>query len=121
VRKTTLTLEQTKKEKQKLSCAKWRTNNPEKQKLSCAKWGANNPEKRKLDCAKWRTNNPEKSATHKKKYHAAHPTALVVSNMALTFKISNTQIRESVPQELIELKLLQLTLRRLIQEKRKLK
>ena len=101
---TLLTLEQTKKEKQKLSCAKWRTNNPEK---------------RKLNCAKWRTNNPEKSATHKKKYRAAHPTALVVSNMALTFKISNTQIRESVPHELIELKLLQLTLHRLIQEKRK--
>jgi hypothetical protein len=103
---TTLTLEQTKKEKKKATTAKWR---------------ADNPEKAKATSAKWRADNPEKVSADRAAYYVNHPTVSVINGMALRFKISSIQLREIVPQELIELKLLQLTLHRLIQEKRKLK
>ena len=118
---TTLTLGLTKKETQKEYTAKYYAANPEKVKASIAKWKAANSEKVRGDMYKWIAANPEKVKANFAKYYVNHPTVFEIKNMAIMFKISRTQIRELVPQELIELKLLQLTLHRLIQEKRKLK
>ena len=49
---TTLTLEQTKKEKKTAANAKWRAANPEKVKAAVTKWQVANPEKLKVFRAK---------------------------------------------------------------------
>ena len=58
--------------------------------------------------------NPEKRASLCKAYRDANPQANALDIMASKCKVSNHEIRGLAPQELIEVKLLQLQLHRLI-------
>ena len=58
--------------------------------------------------------NPEKSASRCKAYRDANPQANALTIMAGKNKVSIPEIRNLVPQELIEVKVLQIQLHRLI-------
>jgi hypothetical protein len=84
---TTLTLEQTKKEKKGATSAKWQAANPEKVKAI------------------------------KVKYRAANPGVNIISKIGRKYKAPLSELRQIIPQELVDVKIIQLTLRRLIKEK----
>jgi ABC-type nitrate/sulfonate/bicarbonate transport system substrate-binding protein len=118
----------------------WREANPEKVKA----WLKANPEKLKATAKAYRKNNPETVAASSKAYREAnreqarasnkayhgrnreifaerhkawgisHPYQIVIRNMASKCKVSSHEIRGLAPQELIEVKLLQLQLHRMI-------
>ena len=58
--------------------------------------------------------NPEKAASRCKAYRDANPQANALDIMASKSKVSIPEIRNLVPQELIEVKVLQIQLHRLI-------
>ena len=118
----------------------WRDANPEKVKA----WQKANPEKIKAAMKTYRKNNPETVAASSKVYreanrekiegvnkayyennreiiaerskswYKAHPYQTILKNMSIKCKVSMTVINKLVPQELIEVKMLQIQLRRLI-------
>jgi uncharacterized membrane protein YdbT with pleckstrin-like domain len=63
---------------------------------------------------KYQKVNLEKENARKKVWLKSNPSASIINNLALKYKISVTVIRNLVPQELIEVKSLQLQLHRLI-------
>ena len=62
----------------------------------------------------YREANREKLALHFKIYHEANPSKVIINNLALKYKISRSIARALISQELIEVKILQIQLRRLI-------
>ena len=94
--------------------AKYRADNAEKLKADHAKYKAANREKTKANMAKYRAANPEKLKADQAKYRAANPSVGIHTNISLRYKVSMSVVRNLVPQELIEVKLLQIQLHRLI-------
>ena len=101
-------------EKLKAGQAKYKAANPEKTKAAQAKYRAANPEKTKARMAKYRAANLEKTKADQAKYRAANPSVGIHTNISLRYKVSMSVVRNLVPQELIEVKLLQIQLHRLI-------
>ena len=62
----------------------------------------------------YREANLEKVALISKIYHEANPSIVILSNLARKYKISRPIARALIPQELLEVKLLELQLHRLI-------
>lgn len=79
-----------------------------------AKYRADNAEKLKADHAKYKAANREKTKANMAKYRAANPSVGIHTNISLRYKVSMSVVRNLVPQELIEVKLLQIQLHRLI-------
>jgi hypothetical protein len=119
-------------EKIKASKAKYHAANPEKAKASKAKYHAANPEKAKASKAKYRAANFEKIKANKAKYNAANfekvkaskakglkanPSISIINKISRTYKTPAPVLRQLIPQELIDVKILQITLHRLIKEK----
>ena len=105
------------KEKDAIYTAKYRANNPEKVREAAIRWKANNSEKVKAGKAKWDDNNREKIKVVSAKYRANNPGQTILSWAQTKYKTPMTELRQIIPQELIDVKLLQLTLHRLIKEK----
>jgi len=62
----------------------------------------------------YRKANPEKVVASHRAYRKANPQEGIVHTIAIKYKTSAAVIRDLVPQELMEAKILQLQLRRLI-------
>ena len=73
-----------------------------------------NPEKILASQRAYRKVNREKAITSQKAYRKASPQASIIDSMARKCKSSALEIRALVPQELLEVKLLQLQLHRLL-------
>ena len=73
-----------------------------------------NREKQKVDAVKYRAANPEKVKGSVAKYKAANPSINVLGNIRVKYKVPVSELRQLISQELIEVKLLQLQLHRLI-------
>jgi len=73
-----------------------------------------NREKQKAKAVKYRAANPEKVKGSVAKYKAANPSINLLSNICVKYKVPVAELRQLIPQELIEVKLLQIQLRRLI-------
>ena len=114
---TTLTLELTKKERN----AKYRADNIERIRLNDARYHAANSEKRNERSVRYRMANIEKVKSNIAKWTLDNLGKRIaydcVRRTAIKFKTTVPELRQIVPQELIELKLLQQTLYRLIKEK----
>ena len=73
-----------------------------------------NLEKEAVRMKTYREANHEKVALISKIYHEANPSIVILSNLARKYKISRPIARALIPQELLEVKLLELQLHRLI-------
>jgi hypothetical protein len=91
-------------EKKKASYKKWAENNPEKKKANNQKWAENNPEKVKASYKKWAENNPEKVKSYKHNRTMRLSDGVVAKYLGI--KLSQC------PQELIELKRINLLITR---------
>ena len=89
----------------------------EKARAANAKYYAANPEKVIAANAKWRAGNPEKEIAAKAKWRAGNPSIGVIKGISKKYKTPATELRQIISQELMDVKLLQLTLHRLIKEK----
>ena len=120
------------KECRHLLHAKWRADNPEKMRGYWAKARANNPEKGRAQWIKWCAENPEKARERRKvaflKWKANNPESFkrIRRNQAnkQVARCSNSYVKAALklpnpPQELIELKRLQLQLIREIKQQGK--
>ena len=92
----------------------WKKANPEKEAAYQKAYRAANIEKASVANKAYQKANLEKENARKKVWLKANPSASIINNLALKYKISVTVIRNLVPQELIEVKSLQLQLHRLI-------
>ena len=92
----------------------WKKANPEKEAAYQKAYRAANIEKVSVANKAYQKANLKKENARKKVWLKANPSASVINNFALKFKLSVTVIRALVPQELIEVKSLQLQLHRLI-------
>lgn len=102
------------KEKVSLTKSKWRENNLEKTRIAGSKWRISNPERsiKSINSAiKWRSENREKEAKSKKKYSLNLKDGYVA--LVIGMKIN------SIPLELIELKRVQLQIKRTLKELKK--
>jgi len=114
------------KECRDLLNAKWRAENPEKVRAyrvkGFAKWRAENPEKVKVSRAKWRAENPEKMREGKVKYRAENQEKIKVSGAKWRSDLPDSYVIQQLknpnpPQELIELKRIQLRIHREVYKK----
>ena len=92
----------------------WRAANFEKDEARKKAWKKANPEKEAAYQKAYYAANPEKAAPRRKAYRDANPQANALDIMANKSKVSIPEIRNLVPQELIEVKVLQIQLHRLI-------
>ena len=114
-----------------LRSAKWKKENPEKARASTRKWQQNNPEKAKVSCSSWQRNNPEKARDAKAKWAAENPLSKSsragrqrgideLDDYYVKSTLGKSKLRASnPPQELIELKRLQLQIIREIKQQGK--
>ena len=106
-----------KNERIAIRSAIYRADNPEKVKASVAKYKAANPEKVKASVAKYKAANPEKVKARKAKYYASNDDYFIINRISLKYKVPAPELKNLIPQDLIDVKILQLTLHRLIKEK----
>ena len=123
------------KECRHLLHAKWRADNPEKMRGYWAKARANNPEKGRAQWIKWcaenpekirgyRAKNPEKVKASRTKWRAENPEKVKACRAKCVLNLEDPYVRgllklPNPPQELIELKRLQLQLIREIKQQGK--
>ena len=111
-------------EKFKAYQAKYIAENPEKIKARNAKYYAENPEKVKAYQAKYQAENPEKVKAWKAKYRTKNPEKIKAYTAKRNLDLGESLVRNwlkvpNPPQELIELKRLQLQLIREIKQQGK--
>lgn len=113
-------------EKVKERSAKYRAGNQERIKAMHAnwypKWYTSNSEKVKAAMAKYRAENPEKVKAGKARYRAKNPDKIAAHNAMYRLNLSDTCVKHRLkvpnpPQELIELKRIQLRIHREIYKK----
>ena len=92
----------------------YRKANPEKEAAHQKAYREANVKKILAASKAYREANPEKVKIKNKAYLEANPQKNALNIMAIKSKLSNPEIRDLVPQELIEVKALQLQLHRLI-------
>jgi len=101
-------------EKAKIIQEKWRKNNPEKIKVRKKNWRKNNPEKVKVAVESWRKNNPEKVKVAAENWRKNNLEKYYMNDARHYLK---QKFKMNPPQEIVEIKLLQLQLFRIIKEK----
>jgi len=94
---------------------RWQIENPEKCRESSRRWRAKNPEKIAEKAREWRAKNPERSREISKKYIRRGIEGLSDYYVKLTLNVPNP------PQELIELKRLQLQIHRELKQQGEVK
>lgn len=112
---------------------KYLKENPKKQALISKKWRKENPEKAALAIKKWRKENPEKvkaiNNLSSKKWNEKHPEAVRLFTRKyrndlrdgyVKTLIQNESLldRRQIPSELIEIKKMQIKVKRLIKSKK---
>ena len=85
--------------------------------IRSAIYRADNPEKVKASVAKYKAANPEKVKARKAKYYASNDDYFIINRISLKYKVPAPELKNLIPQDLIDVKILQLTLHRLIKEK----
>jgi hypothetical protein len=108
----------------KTNRAKWCANNKEKYKSYTAKWRKENPEK----IASWRKNNKEKIRDYNKKWREKNPDKYIDYQAKAREELKDSYILDllkgggekniDIPQELIELKRIQLQIKREIRKQK---
>ena len=98
-------------EKAKARSKAWREANPERVKAATKAWRKANPEKAKARSKAWRKANPEKAKAMSKAWREANPERLKAIRKAYVNRLTDAYVagllainRDQCPQELIELK-----------------
>jgi len=98
-------------ERVKAATKAWRKANPEKAKARSKAWRKANPEKAKAMSKAWREANPEKAKAMSKAWREANPERLKAIRKAYVNRLTDAYVagllainRDQCPQELIELK-----------------
>ena len=89
----------------------------EKIKADRDRYHAANSEKIKASMARYQAANSEKIKAYKAKYIAANPSSSIFNNIQKKYNVPRSELNNLIPQDLIDVKILQLTLHRLIKEK----
>ena len=94
--------------------AAWRKANPEKTIAISKTYYEANREKEAARKRAYNKANPEIAFAKNKAFRDANPQAAIINVIARKYKVLIHEVRSLVPQELIEIKMLQIQLRRLI-------
>lgn len=116
----------------KIYKSNYRATNLEKLRAACRKWAKSNPDKIKAGKEKWRKANPKKLLSANQRWRKANPDTVMAYGKKNVLSMSTYYIKsllsqdqsfgsKDIPQELIELKRVQLQITRTLKELNKCK